>query len=202
VSTNEPTVRLETDPGVSLFVYAWSPASAPKGIVLISHGMAEHAARYARFAQRLCGAGYAVYAADHRGHGKSVAGPGDLGYFGDGAGFEGVIADQERLRIRALQDHPSLPVFVFAHSMGSFVIRRFLIEHGHKVAGAVIRSSPACSRLLGDGSAARRRASKPASFVSAMGVAQSAGCSRRHTNTAAASRDTCFSNSHQSCEGM
>jgi len=138
VSTNERTFQLETDPGVSLFVYAWSPASAPKGSVLISHGMAEHAARYARFAQRLCGAGYSVYAADHRGHGKSVAGPGDLGYFGDGAGFEGVVADQERLRIRALQDHPGLPVFVFAHSMGSFVIRRFLIEHGHKVAGAVI----------------------------------------------------------------
>jgi len=140
VSADERTFRLDTDPGVSLFVYVWSPAGGakPKGIVLVSHGMAEHAARYARFAQRLTAAGYVVYASDHRGHGKSIARPEDLGYFGDGAGFEGVISDQEKLRVRALSDHPGLPVFVLAHSMGSFVMRRYLMDHGHKIAGAVI----------------------------------------------------------------
>jgi alpha-beta hydrolase superfamily lysophospholipase len=138
VSASERTFRLDVDPGVSLFVYEWSPAGPPKGIVLISHGMAEHAERYRRFAQRLTAAGYVVYASDHRAHGRSIAKPEDLGYFGDGAGFAGVIADQEKLRVRALQDHPGLPFFVFAHSMGSFVIRNYLIDHSDKVAGVVL----------------------------------------------------------------
>lgn len=138
MSASERTFKLEVEPGVSLFVYVWTPASPPKAIVLISHGMAEHAERYRRFAQRLTAAGYVVYASDHRAHGKSIARPEDLGYFGDGAGFQGVIADQERLRVRALQDHPGLPFFVFAHSMGSFVMRNYLIDHSDKVAGAVI----------------------------------------------------------------
>ena len=142
MSANERTFRLDTEPGVSLFVYEWSPHvsdhASPKGIVLISHGMAEHAARYARLAERLCAAGYVVYASDHRGHGRSIGKPEDLGYFGDGSGFDGVIADQEKLRLRALADHPGLPVFVVAHSMGSFVMRRYLIDHGHEVAGAVL----------------------------------------------------------------
>ena len=83
MSANERTFRLDVDPGVSLFVYVWTPAGSgsgadfvaptPKAIVLISHGMAEHAERYRRFAQRLTDAGYVVYASDHRGHGKSIA---------------------------------------------------------------------------------------------------------------------------------
>jgi alpha-beta hydrolase superfamily lysophospholipase len=148
MSASERTFRLDVDDSrdevggvrqpVSLFVHQWSPPGPPKAIVLISHGMAEHGARYGRFAQRLCAAGYVVYASDHRGHGRSVSKPEDLGYFGDGAGFEGVIADQEKLRLRALQDHPGLPFFVFAHSMGSFVMRRYAIQHGDKLAGLVL----------------------------------------------------------------
>ena len=57
--------------GIDVFTYQWLPddVSAVKGAVQISHGMAEHAARYERFAEALTKAGYAVYANDHRGHG-------------------------------------------------------------------------------------------------------------------------------------
>lgn len=137
MGANERTFRLDVEPGISLFVYVWSPEGQAKGIVLVSHGMAEHAARYARVAERLCAAGYVVYASDHRGHGRTVTRPDGLGYF-EGAGFEGVIADQEKLRLRALQEHPGLPVFVLAHSMGSFVMRRYLIDHSDKIAGVVL----------------------------------------------------------------
>ena len=57
--------------GTALFTYRWLPEGPPRAIVQIAHGMAEHAARYARFAEVLTGAGYAVYDNDHRGHGHT-----------------------------------------------------------------------------------------------------------------------------------
>jgi alpha-beta hydrolase superfamily lysophospholipase len=140
---SETTFRLscaDALPGASanlqVYGYRWAPASgAPKAIVLIAHGMAEHAGRYARFAQRLCAAGYVVYATDHRGHGRTASRE-DLGWF-DG-GHAAVIADQERLRLRATSEFPDVPVFVLGHSMGSFVMRRYLCAYGDRIAGAVL----------------------------------------------------------------
>jgi alpha-beta hydrolase superfamily lysophospholipase len=141
-SATETTFQLscvDALPGASatlqLYVYRWAPAGAPKAIVLIAHGMAEHAARYARLADELCAAGYVVYASDHRGHGRSARAE-DLGWF-DG-GHAAVIADQERLRLRATGEHPDVPVFVLGHSMGSFIMRRYLCAYGHQIAGAVL----------------------------------------------------------------
>src|SRR3954462_12270501 len=72
-----------------LATYEWDVA-APRGVVQIAHGLAEHSARYDRFAHALNEAGYTVRASDHRGHGASIAGrPGDFG----APGFEALIAD-------------------------------------------------------------------------------------------------------------
>jgi alpha-beta hydrolase superfamily lysophospholipase len=59
----------------TIHVHEWVPAGQPRGIVQIAHGMGEHAARYAHLAETLAGAGFAVYADDHRGHGRSIANP-------------------------------------------------------------------------------------------------------------------------------
>ena len=68
------TFTFKTSDGIQIFTYRWMPdeASAVKGTVQVAHGMAEHAARYERFAGSLTKAGYAVYANDHRGHGKTA----------------------------------------------------------------------------------------------------------------------------------
>ena len=66
--------------GTEIAVHRWLPDTAPrlsadtapKAIVQISHGMAEYAMRYDRFARALVSHGYAVYAADHRGHGQTA----------------------------------------------------------------------------------------------------------------------------------
>ena len=57
--------------GAALHVTHWLPEGAPKAVVLLAHGYAEHAGRYAHVAKRLTDAGYALYAVDHWGHGKS-----------------------------------------------------------------------------------------------------------------------------------
>jgi alpha-beta hydrolase superfamily lysophospholipase len=64
------TFTLAVPDGVSLFVYRWLPEASPKATVQIAHGLAEHAERYARAAEELSRAGYAVYANDHRGLGR------------------------------------------------------------------------------------------------------------------------------------
>ena len=51
-----------------VFVNQWLPEGPLKAVILISHGMAEHSARYERLAQRLCNQTYGVYALDQRGH--------------------------------------------------------------------------------------------------------------------------------------
>ncbi|HEY2913821.1 MAG TPA: alpha/beta hydrolase, partial [Candidatus Angelobacter sp.] len=75
------TFTLATPDGIDLFVYCWLPAGRPKAVIQIAHGLAEHAARYARVAGALTSAGYAVYANDHRGHGRTVKSAKDLGFF-------------------------------------------------------------------------------------------------------------------------
>jgi alpha-beta hydrolase superfamily lysophospholipase len=136
------TFRLPTDDGVELFVNRWEPdAQSPKAVLVIAHGMVEHAARYARVAEALTAAGYVVYGHDHRGHGQSVRAPGDLGYFGDHDGWQRLVNDLHRVRERAAADYPNQPLFMLGHSMGSMVLRSYLAQHGAGLAGAVLSST-------------------------------------------------------------
>src|SRR6202012_5456352 len=103
----------KAEDGKSLFVYRWLPdAGTPRrAFVHVSHGMAEHAAGYARLAEALTAKGYAVYADDHRGHGKT-AGPDELGWLGAG-GFPRSGRDLERLLVLGKGGNPGLPAGVF-----------------------------------------------------------------------------------------
>ena len=119
---------------LELATYEWDVAE-PRGVVQIAHGLAEHSARYDRFARALNGAGYTVRAADHRGHGASIAGtPGDFGT----AGFEALIADMAAYGASLRGD---LPLFLFAHSMGSFAAQSVMLTHSEQYAGVVLSGS-------------------------------------------------------------
>ncbi|HWF71978.1 MAG TPA: lysophospholipase [Solirubrobacteraceae bacterium] len=101
--------------GVSIFWQAWLPPGPPRGVVVIAHGAGEHSGRYLHVAARLVREGYAVYALDHRGHGRS-AGPRALIDRIDNA-----VADLDTLVLRAAGEHPGVPVFLLGHSMGGTV---------------------------------------------------------------------------------
>ena len=111
---------LQSPTGATLAWRHW-PADAARGILLISHGLAEHSGRYARFAETMAGHGFHVYAHDHRGHGASSAPDAVLGQFSARGGFEKVIADLRSVREMAIADHPGLPVVLFGHSMGGLI---------------------------------------------------------------------------------
>lgn len=110
-------VRSDAD-GLSIRVHRWVPGRAPRGVVVIAHGAAEHALRYARFAAVLNEAGLSVWAPDHRGHGASP-GPMGLGDFGEG-GWAALVADLGQVIAQAREASGAAPLCLFGHSMGSF----------------------------------------------------------------------------------
>src|SRR5690606_32391657 len=90
----ESDFMLQAKDGTPLFVRELLPEGPTKAVVQIAHGMAEHSARYIRLGKALAAHGYAVYANDHRGHGKTAARREDLGYFADAHGWDLVVDDQ------------------------------------------------------------------------------------------------------------
>lgn len=126
--------------GTETFVHRWLPVrdGRIRGAVQIAHGMAEHAGRYAQCAGALADAGYAVYANDHRGHGRTAGAAENLGHFADRNGWEMVVEDMRRLGCTIAAEHPGLPVFLFGHSMGSFLARSYIVRHGKGVRGVIL----------------------------------------------------------------
>lgn len=132
------TFTLPAPDGTEVFVHRWLPDGPPRAVVHIAHGMAEHAARYARLAQALTDAGYAVYAEDHRGHGRTAGSLDRAGFLAARNGWDTVVDDMHRLTGRALEENPGLPVFLLGHSMGSFLARSYAARHGSVLAGLVL----------------------------------------------------------------
>lgn len=130
--------------GTKIATTVWTDVSGtPRAAVQIAHGLAEHAARYGRFATALNAAGFLAFATDHRGHGRT--GHDRLGDFGP-AGFEGLIADVAEYGAAIARDH-GLPVFLFGHSMGSFAAQSVILDHADQYAGVVLSGSTAMDVL-------------------------------------------------------
>ncbi|MFN4164953.1 MAG: alpha/beta fold hydrolase [Ferrovibrio sp.] len=129
--------------GLVLQGYEWLPPDPGqcRAVVVIAHGMAEHAARYARFAAALNAAGFAVYAFDHRGHGHTARSVAELGHMADRDGWNRAVTDLAAACSLAQQRHPGKPLLLFGHSMGSFMAQQMLYQHGGLLAGCVLCAS-------------------------------------------------------------
>ena len=121
--------------GPALDARLWLPEGAPRAVVQLVHGMAEHIDRYDPVARRLNRAGLAVVGHTHLGHGPRAQ---RQGYFADHDGWQHLIDDVHRLRGIAQEQFPGLPYLMLGHSMGSFVTRCYLQEHGEGLAGAML----------------------------------------------------------------
>jgi alpha-beta hydrolase superfamily lysophospholipase len=161
----ESTQTFRNDAGVEVYVRRWLPPGPCRAIVVIVHGLAEHSARYARFAEALVARGYAVYAHDQRGHGRTAGGDENLGWAGPD-GWNGMLRDIGAVVDLARAAYPATPVILFGHSMGSFLAQRFAQQHGNELAGLILSgttgSAPGvdagivASRLLSIGANARK----------------------------------------------
>ena len=118
--------------------YRWyDPEVEYKGVLQLVHGMLEYIERYNELAEYMASAGYFVVGHDHLGHGDSVKSPDELGYVGK-QGAVLWLRDIGQIRRMAVSYAPKVPYIMLGHSMGSFLVRRYLIYHGKKVDGAIL----------------------------------------------------------------
>ncbi len=111
---------------------------APKAIVHICHGLAEHSARYARFAKALNQAGYHVYAHDHRGHGANISPHAPRGMFAQKGGHRVAIDDILALNRHIHAAYPGVPVVLFGHSMGGLIALNYALAHSDTIDAAAV----------------------------------------------------------------
>jgi acylglycerol lipase len=122
--------------GLDLHAQAWLAEESPRAVIVISHGLGEHSGRYARVALELVEHGYAVYAVDHRGHGRSP------GMRANIERFDHVVSDFCTFAGRAAREHPGVPVFILGHSMGG-AIALSCAARLQKSLGGLVLSAPA-----------------------------------------------------------
>jgi len=127
---------------LEIFVYKWLPDEnvQVKGVVQVAHGMAETAARYEGLARALTNDGFIVYANDHRGHGKTAGQVSKLGDLGED-GFNSMVENMHELNERIKVENHDLPIFLFGHSMGSFLTQRYICLYGSGLKGTIISGS-------------------------------------------------------------
>jgi len=116
----------------------WAPSVTPVGVLQLVHGMVEYIERYDTFARYMAGKGFLVVGHDHLGHGRSVCSVEDWGYISDKNPADIMIRDIHRLRSGISRKYPDTPYFILGHSMGSYLVRRYLSYKGDGLAGAII----------------------------------------------------------------
>jgi alpha-beta hydrolase superfamily lysophospholipase len=132
--------------GTPLATYRWEPAGPARGVVQIVHGLGEHVRRYDHLANSLAGAGFVVQGHDTRGHGDTVVDGADAGVIG-AEGWTASIDDIDVLLDRLRTDVPGVPVVLLGHSMGSFAVQQYLVDHSERV-DAVVLSGTAAADLM------------------------------------------------------
>lgn len=132
--------QLKVRNGVA-FVRAWVPMGTPRACVQIVHGMAEHGGRYARFAGALTKAGYAVFAHDLPGHGRTARAPDELGHFADEHGWRLALQSIRAVQVDIREKFPGLPLMLFGHSMGALLSQDYIVHHGRDIQACVLSST-------------------------------------------------------------
>lgn len=119
-----------------LYQQSWTPDTQARAAVLLVHGLGEHSSRYTHVAEHLTQRGFAVYALDHYGHGKSDGHAGFVERFS--VYLDGVSA----LLAKVQEEHQQRPLFLLGHSMGGLIAAAFLLDHQSAFRAAVL-SGPA-----------------------------------------------------------
>ena len=120
-----------------LYAEQFLPSGTPRGVVLVTHGYAEHCGRYRELAHVIVRAGWAALAYDVRGHGQS---PGERGYIDR---FDIYLDDLAAMQAAARALVPDdAPLVLLGHSHGSLIVLRALADPHPPPVKAAIVSSP------------------------------------------------------------
>ncbi|MBN2204017.1 MAG: lysophospholipase [Thermoleophilia bacterium] len=118
--------------GLELYFQSWAPPQPPRAAVAVVHGVGEHGGRYTNLVGPLVDDGYAVYAYDQRGHGRS---PGLRVHIDRWAEYRDDLGAFLRM---VAAETARVPLVVYGHSMGSLVVLDYLLQSSDGLAGAII----------------------------------------------------------------
>lgn len=138
---------LSKDGKTMIHAVKWMPEDGQyKAVLQITHGMIEYIERYRPFAEYMNDQGFLVVGHDHLGHGASITSEEEWGYFADAEHPSDVLVeDMHQLRRMVQGENPGIPYFMMGHSMGSYMLRKYLCLHPDGVAGAVIMGTGSVS---------------------------------------------------------
>ena len=135
----EERTYLSADKRTQIHGYIWRPEGIPlRGIIQISHGMCEYIKRYDAWARRFCEIGFVVCGNDHLGHGETAENAEELGFIPQKIGADCLVEDLHAMSQLIKAEYPELPLVLYGHSMGSFVLRAYLSRYGEELSAALI----------------------------------------------------------------
>ncbi len=124
--------------GYALDVHVFDVKNA-KAVIQVIHGMEEHQGRYEPFIDFLNKNGFSVVSSNMRGHGENAK---VLGFFKEKKGYRELIADQKLITKFIKEKFVGLPVYIFAHSMGTIITRVLLQENSSDYEKVVFSGYP------------------------------------------------------------
>ncbi len=122
----------------TIHAVAWLPEGEPKGVLQIVHGMVEYIERYEEFAEYMNSQGFIVVGHDHLGHGESVQTEEDWGYIAEVNPSAKLVEDIRRVYVGAKKKFEGLPYFLLGHSMGSYLVRKYITVYGNDLTGIIL----------------------------------------------------------------
>jgi acylglycerol lipase len=122
--------------GTQLYCVSWQPDKPAKAVLCIVHGLGEHHGRYEEMAIKCVENQIAVFAFDHRGHGKSE------GKRGHALSIAQFVEDVEHALMQCRSLFLEAPIFLFGHSMGGQIVASYLEKVKSKEISGAIISSP------------------------------------------------------------
>ena len=135
--TRHSTGSFQTADNLKIHTESWLPDGDSKAVVLLVHGIAEHIGRYRHVAEFFTQRGYALYGLDHRTHGQSEGDP--RVYITD---FNQVVADLKQYFDAVKSANPGKRIFIYGHSMGSFIATLFTLHYQDQLVGFISSGSP------------------------------------------------------------
>lgn len=116
----------------NIYYQAWLPEGDIKAVLLVVHGLGEHSGRYMNVVDHFVPLGYAVYALDHIGHGKSDGEREIVAKFDD-------FTDTLTIYLNMVKDwQKDKPVFLLGHNLGGAIVLYYLLDHQAGLKGAIL----------------------------------------------------------------
>lgn len=136
------------DGKTTIHAVKWIPDNGEYHAILqITHGMIEFIERYREFANFLNEKGFMVVGHDHLGHGESVSSKSEYGFMREEKPADALVEDMHNLRTIVQNENKGVPYFMLGHSMGSYMLRKYLTVYNENLAGAIIMGTGAMPNM-------------------------------------------------------